>query len=330
MSIVNYMYSTTWFKPLRFLLAGVYYLIIALRNFLYDLGIFKIHSVETPVISVGNLSAGGSGKTILVQALVEYFQTQNIQPAVLSRGYGRSTKGLRLVADKLGLKEDPLTAGDEPFLIAHNYPGVPVVVSENRVVGAQYLERSFRPGVIILDDGFQHRRLDRNLDILLVDWPVNQAVHLLPWGALREPFANKQRADLVLYSKAGLRGNSHADLTFNLTDSVYDHAGNSLLLSELQGEYGLFAGLGNPDYFFESLQAQHYPATTKIAFPDHARYEASQLAKISNRASQYWITTQKDYIKLRPEFCRQQNIYYIKLKTKLPPALLDQLKQNFN
>ena len=152
MSVTRYLYSANWFLPVRILLSFLYGAIITVRNLLYDLGIFKTHKVPTPIISVGNISTGGSGKTILVQALVEYFRDQNKQPAVLSRGYGRSTKGLLLVADKTTLRADPFSGGDEPFLIAQNHPGIPVVVAEDRVKGAHYLVDNFAPDVILLDD----------------------------------------------------------------------------------------------------------------------------------------------------------------------------------
>jgi tetraacyldisaccharide 4'-kinase len=118
MNLSNYLLSATWFLPARIVLSFLYGTLISIRNRAYDFGLLKIHSVKTPVISVGNLSTGGSGKTILVQALVQHFLSIQKQPAVLSRGYGRSSKGVVVVADENGLKATFLDSGDEPYLIA--------------------------------------------------------------------------------------------------------------------------------------------------------------------------------------------------------------------
>ena len=150
MSLTNYLHTAKWFLPVRVALSIKYGILVSLRNRAYDLGLFKTYKVKTPVISVGNISAGGSGKTILVQALIEHFLGLGKRPAVLSRGYGRSSKGVVVVADDIGLKATVKNSGDEPFLMATNYPGVPVVVSENRVAGARHLEDNFSPDVIII------------------------------------------------------------------------------------------------------------------------------------------------------------------------------------
>ena len=330
MSLLNYLHRATWFLPFRVALSIKYGFIVWLRNHCYDVGLFKTHKVKTPIISVGNISAGGSGKTILVQALLEHFLSEDKKPAVLSRGYGRSSSGLVVVADKNGLKASLDVSGDEPFLIAINFPGVPVVVSENRVRGAQFLEDSFEPDVIILDDGFQHQRLHRNLDILIIDFQFSQKPRLLPWGFLRESTRNISRADVVVYSKNGLQKNEENNLLFYLDNDVLDHANNRHPLSDLKGDFGLFAGLGKPGHFFSEIEALHQTASVKISFPDHAEYSALQRAKIQKNPCDYWITTQKDFIKLEPSFCEAQNIYYIQVKTTLPNPLSDHLKQHFN
>lgn len=330
MSVTNYLQNASWFIPIRFVLSIKYGFIVWLRNLFYDIGLFKTHSVKTPVISVGNISTGGSGKTILVQAIIEYFLSAGKRPSILSRGYGRSSKGLVVVADTDGQKASLNDSGDEPYLIASNYPGVPLVVSENRVLGANFLVENFSPDVIILDDGFQHRRLNRDLDILIVDYPASQKQHLLPRGNLREPEQNIARADVVLFSKNGLQDSFDNNLVFELKDHVLDHTGKHLKLAELEGQYGLFAGLGNPQYFFRQIEEIHRPAQVKISLPDHAEYSQSQLMEIKNNRCDYWITTQKDYIKLDPLFCEANNIYYISVSSAIPPALLGHLKRHFN
>ena len=127
MNLSNYLHTAPWFLPVRIVLSIIYGVFIWLRNRGYDLGVFKTHSVKTPIISVGNISTGGSGKTILVQALIQHFLSIQKKPAVLSRGYGRSSKGIVVVADGNGLKATLSDSGDEPFLIAENFKSVPVV-----------------------------------------------------------------------------------------------------------------------------------------------------------------------------------------------------------
>jgi len=297
---------------------------------MYDFGFLKTQSVKTPIISVGNISSGGSGKTVLVQALVEHFLSAHKKPAVLSRGYGRESKGLVLVANESGLKASLSNSGDEPFLIANNFPGVPVVVSENRYLGAQYIQDTFTPDVIILDDGFQHRSLHRDLDILIIDFQMSSKTQLLPWGFLRESLGNISRADIPLFSKSGLQNETPNNLVFVYNNYVQDHLKNQIPLDSLKGDYGLFAALGNPDYFFKEMASLHYPPSVKITLPDHAQYTALQRTEIARHSCDYWITTQKDIIKLDAAFCKAQQIYFIEVKAPLPKVLLDHLKQYFN
>ncbi len=330
MSFKNYIISATWLLPFRIILAAVYGLITSLRNLFFDSGVFKIHKVKTTVISVGNISVGGSGKTILVQALVEYFLQQKKQPSILSRGYGRSSSGLVVVSDKNELLGTPANSGDEPFLMAQNFPGVPVVVSEDRFKGAQFIEDSFSPDVIILDDGFQHRRLHRDMDILLIDFPENAKTHLLPWGRLRENHKNIGRADHLIFSKKGLRPDSNSNLIITLENEVIDSTQKHIALSLLKGEYGLFAGLGNPAHFFDMIQKTHLPPSVTIAFDDHVIYGKDEYAGIEGKGCDYWITTQKDFVKLSPTFCQKNKVYYIRVNAALPTVLLHDLKHYFN
>lgn len=330
MTTISYLHKAPWFFPTRILLSFIYALVSGLRNKLYDTGLLKTQSVETFVLSVGNLSVGGSGKTILVQALLKYFINHNINPAVLSRGYKRSSRGVFLVADKNTLLGNPANSGDEPYLIAQNYPGVPVVVAENRFSGAQLLQETFHPDVIILDDGFQHRRLHRDLDLLILD--QNRSAdnrHLLPWGRLRESHKNQARADVILFSKGASNGKPDHDLIFELFDYVLDAFGKKHSLDSLQGTCGLFAGLGNTEHFFTSVTSLVGASKMQLSFPDHAAYSLRDLNRIKDGNCEQWITTQKDFIKLDPDFCKQHKIYYIKVQTALPAALLDTLKQHF-
>lgn len=329
MSLLNYLHSAVWFLPARILLSGVYFLLTETRNKFYSWGVLPTHRVDIPIVSVGNISTGGSGKTILVQTLISFFQDKKMSPAVLSRGYGRETKGLLLVADKDGLNNDVRSSGDEPSLIARNYPGVPVIVSEDRVLGAKYLLAEFRPDVIILDDGFQHRRLYRDLDILLYDSQKDIASHILPWGNLREPEKNTRRADLILNSKSGVQGNVSHDLIIEIADTLVGHDGETLSFSAVSASYGLFAGLGNNTSFFNIVESALGIPTDKLSFPDHTSYPVNQLNKITNSRCDVWVTTQKDFVKLSPGFCKENNVFYLPVIARTPEALELLLKQYF-
>jgi len=326
----DYLYKAAWFSPVRILLSWIYGSIIFSRNLLYDLGIFSTIHIKTPVISIGNITVGGSGKTVLTQALIEYYISRKMTPAVLSRGYGRLSKGLLVVADKSGLKTSPQAGGDEPYMIAHNYPGVPVLVSEDRVAGARYLERHFEPDVILLDDGFQHRRMGRAFNILIIDSPDLAAEKLLPKGRLREPASSQKRADIVLFSKAGNRVETTFSLNLKQLPQVTDIDGNTLALDHTITDLGLFAGIGNHQHFIDGILHFTQALKAQLNFPDHVTYGKAEYTQIRQLNCSILVTTQKDMVKLDPDFCRENNIYYSTLKVDLPSSLLERLKQNFN
>ncbi len=186
----------------------VYGAIVAARNFFYDRGLFTITAVGTPVISVGNITAGGTGKTPLVEYIVRTILDSGARPAVLSRGYRRTTTGTVTVSDGVKVLADADRAGDEPAQIARKFPGCVVVVDEDRVRGARFLESAFHPDVIVLDDGFQHRALRRDLDIVVVADGAGGS-GLLPSGDGREPESSLRRADIVVKNMragSGLHG----------------------------------------------------------------------------------------------------------------------------
>src|ERR1700680_2426503 len=162
------------------------------RNTLYDRGIARARKLQVPVVSVGNLSVGGSGKTPFVLLLGELLKARGVKFDILSRGYGRQTRGVALV-DPGG---SPRDFGDEPLLVARRL-GAPVIVGEDRYKAGLFAERSFRPQLHLLDDGFQHRALARDFDIVLVT-PEDARDRLLPSGRLREPLRGLPRADAVV------------------------------------------------------------------------------------------------------------------------------------
>jgi tetraacyldisaccharide 4'-kinase len=184
-------------KFLRWLLfpfSLIYGLVVTIRNWCYDAGIFKSAGFNRPIIVVGNLDVGGAGKSPMTEYLVRLFK--NNKPTILSRGYGRKTKGFLLAGDK------PLASviGDEPAQFKHKFPKVTVAVCEKRVEGIQQLKDKY--SLVILDDAYQHRALKSGFSILLFDYNrLNQPRLVLPAGNLREPFSGRERADVIVISK---------------------------------------------------------------------------------------------------------------------------------
>ena len=176
-------------------LSGLYGAGIALRNTLFDRGVLAAHYLERPVVSVGNLSSGGTGKTPFVIALGELLKARGTSFDVLSRGYGRKTRGV-LVVDHAGKASD---YGDEPLLIARSL-GVPVVVGESRYAAGRIAEEKFPTEMHLLDDGFQHRSLARDFDIVLIG-EGDFEDRLLPVGRLREPISSLRRADTIVVAE---------------------------------------------------------------------------------------------------------------------------------
>src|SRR5215831_11569217 len=174
------------------LLSSIFGLGVRTRNALYDRGTIRAQTLKGPVVSIGNLSVGGSGKTPFVLLLGELLATRGVKFDILSRGYGRQTRGVALVEPS----GSPRDFGDEPLLLARQL-GIPVIVGEDRYEAGQFAERTFGVQFHLLDDGFQHRALARDFDIVLVT-PEDTRDGLLPSGRLREPLSSLSRADAVV------------------------------------------------------------------------------------------------------------------------------------
>jgi len=267
--------------------------IVRVRNARYDAGRTQIHRLRLPVISVGNISVGGSGKTPFVQTMGHWLNAQNIPFDILSRGYGRSSRGV-LQVDEAG---PAARYGDEPLLLARSLKA-PVFVGEDRYAAGLAAEafgaRSERPArVHILDDGFQHRRLHRDFDIVLLAHRDLRG-GLLPFGRLREPLSSLARAHAVVASE---------DLAALLTEANVWHIRRRLVLPEPAPTRPLaFCGLAHPKQFWESLtDIGIYPVGT-FSFGDHHRYKTLDIALLQRLARQHeangFLTTEKDLVKL--------------------------------
>ncbi|MDD5556495.1 MAG: tetraacyldisaccharide 4'-kinase [bacterium] len=297
----------------------LYRLGVASRHAAYRAGLVRRRRLPRPVVSVGNLVAGGTGKTPAVRLLAAGLLARGIRPAVLSRGYGAPRRGAPPLVVSDGTR--PLLgageAGDEPVMLARALPGVPVIVDPDRARGGEAAMR-FDPGVFILDDGFQHLRLARDADILLLDCrlPFGNG-RLLPAGLLREPPSALRRADIIvltrcesppdpsLLSRIG-RENPRARLFTARHEParlVELTSGAARGLASLAGaRVAAFAGTGRPDDFFETLRSCGAAVVAAHAFPDHHPYLPAEIAAIAAGASSAGasaiVTTEKDAARL--------------------------------
>lgn len=271
-------------------LTGLYTAATALRNTLFDRGVLASRRLEQPVVSVGNLSVGGSGKTPFVIALGELLKARGIRFDVLSRGYGRKTRGV-LVVDPDGNAAD---FGDEPLLIARRL-GVPVIVGESRYEAGRVAERKFLPQLHILDDGFQHRSLVRDFDIVLMT-ERDFDDRLLPSGRLREPLSSLARADAVVLP-AGLTVDHPA-----LQQKPVWRIERELVLPSMPSAPVVFCGIARPEQFFAQVRAAGITPAAEIEFRDHHAYDRRDvdrlLAMRAKLSAGGFLTTEKDAVNL--------------------------------
>lgn len=292
------------------------------RERLYRWGVLRSRRLPCPVISIGNLTLGGTGKTPAVELAVRTLKDFGVRAAVVSRGYGRRSAGVQVVADGKGLRVEPREAGDEPFLLARRLPGVPVVVGESRYeAGRRCLER-FGVQALVLDDAFQHRTLEKDLEIILAagQSPWGNG-HLLPRGPLREPLHALGRAHLVVVTspeRDGLaavrealdRYNPRAPIVaaeyhpvecFEVADSTANAPARAP--ENLRGRRLLaFAGIARPQAFRRTVERLGVALTGLVEFPDHHWYSAGDVAGLARRAelagAEGLVTTEKDHVRL--------------------------------
>ena len=297
----------------------------SLRNKLYDLNIIKPTKVDAKVISVGNLTTGGVGKTPVVAKLTQYYLNKDEKVAVITRGYGGklSNKKVNLISDGVNIYHDAISAGDEAYWHAVNNPMSCVLTCKNRVKAAKYAVENLGCTVIILDDAFQHRRIHRDINILLVDSKLGFGNEkLLPAGPLREGKEAVKRIDkLVIVNKGG--DESYAEkyarilgkklgcpacVCNSAPDYIYNTTSGERLAS---GEaVTALCAIGQPEQFFKFLEDK-FEIINKIVYDDHHIYKKSEIDKIKGTI----VTTEKDAVKLSN--FKRKDIYAMKLKVDL-------------
>ena len=278
-------------------IAGLYRSATALRNTVFDRGILPSRRLQQPVVSVGNLSVGGAGKSPFVIALGELLKARDIRFDVLSRGYGRKTRGVLLV-EPAGTARD---FGDEPLLIARRL-GVPVIVGESRYDAGQLAEQKFQPQLHILDDGFQHRSLARNFDIVLMT-EHDFDDRLLPSGGLREPLSSLGRADAIVLPE-DLSAQNVVVERFAQQGKLIWRTRRNVAVPAGRPTPVVFCGIARPQQFFAQVRAGGILPAAEVEFRDHHAYDRNDIERLLAMRGKLnasgFITTEKDAINLGP------------------------------
>ena len=337
-----------WLRPLSLL----YSLIMQARCLLYRKGIWKREKMEAHVISVGNLTMGGTGKTPVVQYIARFLAGKGFKPAIISRGYGGSAKGkINLVSDGRSVFLDAKQAGDEPRFLAESLPGIPVLTGKVRSHPCRYAVRQLGCDILILDDGFQHLSVMRDIDLVLFNaLTLAGNNRVFPGGPLREPFSALSRADAFLLT--GTSGISPAEiqqfserLVHEAPDrpvfhTAYNPAGcrelhktGVLSLDKMPTPLYGFCGIAGPERFLKSLQNCGIALTGFSACKDHQDYSSDTLEKIAQTAigsgAIALITTEKDMVKLHALSPRLP-LYSLSMDVEMEPSfesfLLQKLK----
>lgn len=304
-------------KLIRILLipfAWLYGSILKLRHLLYDKGWLTSQSFNKPVICVGNLALGGTGKTPFTVFLANMLQGQ-LRVAILSRGYKRTTKGFILINENAS----PQMAGDEPLLMKQQLRTVAVAVDENRARGLSYIFDRDLADLVILDDALQHRQVNAHLNILLTDYKnIYPKDHLLPAGNLRDVKSRAKDARIIVVTKcppkvdfdtllAAIkpRHDQHVFYTTTRYKNVWPLLGDQLFETDFLQDKGvvLFTGIAKPDYLVDFLRSKASAVET-VKFPDHHYYQPADLKRVTeifdnfDASSKLVITTEKDAVKL--------------------------------
>ncbi len=306
--------------------------VVRLRHWFYDRQLFRICHPAIPVLSVGSVTIGGAGKTPLTLKLAGLLQQKGLKPAILSRGYGRKTRGLAVIPTGAPAEGAAREFGDEPMMIRQHFPDLPIVVSEDRCSGAEYIEKQGLADCIVLDDGFQHRHLAHDCDVLIFKKNF-QGVRerYFPVGHLRDSLTRLAAADSILYEK-GTAEDVTAYLQGKSGCFAYQFHFQGPEPSDLTSPVTAFSGVADPSGFRQTLTELALRPDHFFAFPDHAEYRSFRLKKLDESASGTLLCTEKDYVKLPREFLRDRDVRCIRMsveienETEFMDSLLDRIQ----
>ena len=297
-------------------LASLFGLGVRTRNALYDRGAFHAHSLRGPVVSIGNLSVGGSGKTPFVLLLGEFLKARGTQFDILSRGYGRTVRGVALV-DPAGSAG---SFGDEPLLLARRL-GVPVIVGEERYQAGVFAEKKFGPQLHLLDDGFQHRSLVRDFDIVLIT-PEDVRDRLLPAGRLREPLTSLCRADAIVLTSGTSPDALPRDA--KMDGKLVWRVRRGIVSTDVPAKPVVFCGIARPKNFVLQLRTAGIEPVAEAFYRDHHAYSEQDIRDLLNLRQRSeadgFVTTEKDAVNLGGFLSALEPLAVVPVKMELTDA----------
>ncbi len=314
---------------------------VALRHAGYQHGWFKTRRLARPVVSVGNLTVGGTGKTPLVACVAKILLRRGWKPSILTRGYGRRSKAEMIVlAPEAGRRANAREIGDEPALLAHTLPEVPLVICADRFRGGQVAEDRFQVDAHILDDGFQHLALARDVDLLALD--ATQRIsdwQLLPAGRQREPPSALRRAQIVVLTRTDSADPQPLEelvLKVHPAAKIFRSrmklvgwrdvlSGEAVSIKEILAQkVTAFCGIGNPQAFFGDVGRWGFSLVAEDVFPDHHVYTGDEIRQLVARALQNGaaalLTTQKDAAKFSGDWTPQLPILACEIEAQILDA----------
>ena len=316
-------------------LSTLYGAVTRTRLALYRRGTFRTTKLDRPVISVGNITAGGTGKTPLVEWVAKTLAGAGKKVCILTRGYGRENPQQQVVvSDGTTILATPAESGDEPYLLATNLLGSAAVISNaDRVAAGRYARETFNTDCFVLDDGFQHLRLARDLNIVTIDatnpWGGGQ---LLPHGRLREPLTGLIRADCVVLTRCD-QAEDLEDLRGQIRSFIrglplFESSMRAVNAPLTTAPVAAFCAVGNPESFFAQLRKHGYTLNFQKAFTDHHSYtqkDVAELIKEAKRAgAKGLVTTAKDAVKLRSlSFSLPWHVFEIEIEIKNESAFAE-------
>ncbi|MGB3607128.1 tetraacyldisaccharide 4'-kinase [Psychroserpens sp.] len=328
-------------RKILFPIVPIYYLVTWLRNWLYDKGWKTSKSYEFPIICVGNLSTGGTGKTPTIEYLIRLLK-QHYKVATLSRGYKRESTGFLIGSPEFSAK----ILGDEPFQFYKKFDDITVSVGADRQHGIEQLMNKIKPDVILLDDAFQHRKVKAGFNILLTSFDnLFYDDVVLPTGNLREPRAGARRADVILVTKCPLTLSAsektkiiknlkllkHQDVYFSVItySEVIRNATEKIELQQLKGKrISLVTGIANPEPLVTYLKSKAIDFE-HLKYKDHHVFSTSEIEVLKKK--EVILTTEKDYVRLVDNFKdRNSQLYYLPISFQIDKAkVLNERIRNF-
>lgn len=293
------------------MLDRIYEYAISRRNKRFDSQKTKIYSSIKPIISVGNITTGGTGKSPFVQAIALYYKRKNFRVAIVGRGYRRKSKGFLLVSDGKTILTDVHNSGDELYMHALALPDCTIIADESRTRAVQWIENNNAADIIILDDGFQHRFIDRDIDIVLIDHKTILG-SLLPFGNLREPHSSIQRADILCFSNSitqieveqFLEKNNSIDIPYFrycTKFSCWRKAWTNIQTDMPNTPITTVSSIANPERFFYMMENEGISIQKKCIYKDHYFFTQKDIEKIistMNGDAKFILMTAKDEVKL--------------------------------